>query len=111
MAQWIEIAENGLNLTIEITEEQDVRLLHFGSIPVRLWLRVGTIKKKTEVHISGENQNDHHGSKHTGSALVWQIKHNGSWHWEISDIRDLLYVQLSGPTEAEHQWWKELQPA
>jgi alpha-galactosidase len=46
----------------------------------------------------------------TGTSLVWQIEHNGSWHWEISDIRDLLYVQVSGPTEAEHQWWKELKP-
>jgi alpha-galactosidase len=265
MAQWIEIAENGLHLTIEITEEQHVRLLHFGSKPRPAEVENWDDKKKsmfrlTEVHISGENQNDHHGSKHTGSmpgsrlklvqrtddrnvvgrklifamtddvtgvyveshiqfydgisvarfwtevenrgsapvgleyvssfaytgldkeglatreekmrlhiphntwygeaqwesytlpelglhtvnefsmkrlsyssmgtwsssqfapmgvlentetgsALAWQIEHNGSWHWEISDIRDLLYVQLSGPTEAEHQWWKELQPA
>lgn len=46
----------------------------------------------------------------TGTSLFWQIEHNGSWHWEISDMADLLYLQLSGPTEQEHQWWKELQP-
>lgn len=46
----------------------------------------------------------------TGTGLVWQIEHNGSWHWEISDMTGQLYVQLSGPTDAEHGWWKELQP-
>ncbi|HVU10625.1 MAG TPA: alpha-galactosidase [Phototrophicaceae bacterium] len=46
----------------------------------------------------------------TNTALIWQIEHNGAWHWEISDIREQLYLQLSGPTEAENQWWKRLQP-
>ncbi|MDM5327680.1 glycoside hydrolase family 36 protein [Neobacillus sp. CF12] len=46
----------------------------------------------------------------TGSGLIWQIEHHGSWHWEISDIADSLYLQLSGPTENESQWWKELKP-
>ncbi len=49
-------------------------------------------------------------NRETGSALFWQIEHNGSWHWEISDIANQLYLQLSGPTEQEHQWWKELLP-
>ncbi len=264
MNPWIEIEENGLYLTVEISEEKDLRLLHFASFPLFAAARNWDDKKKSkfrlvELHISGENQNDHHGSKHTGSmpsnrlkfmrwsdsrtnigrkvifvqidevtevevstyfqfydgipvvsvwsevvnkgnspvgleyfssfaltgldkegeavreakmrlhiphntwygeaqwqvyslpelglntvnefsmkrlsygstgtwsssqyapmgvlentetgtSLVWQIEHNGSWHWEISDIRDLLYMQLSGPTEAEHQWWKQLQP-
>ncbi|MBB3114500.1 alpha-galactosidase [Paenibacillus phyllosphaerae] len=45
-----------------------------------------------------------------GTGLVWQIEHNGSWHWEISDMADQLYLQLSGPTEAENHWWKTLAP-
>ncbi|PYI56618.1 glycoside hydrolase family 36 protein [Paenibacillus flagellatus] len=45
------------------------------------------------------------------TALVWQIEHNGSWHWEIGDAPDRqLYLQLSGPTEAESHWWKRLSP-
>lgn len=44
------------------------------------------------------------------TALMWQIEHNGSWHWEISDHRQQLYLQLSGPTEAENHWWKRLHP-
>lgn len=44
------------------------------------------------------------------SAYLWQIENNGSWQWEISDISDYLYLKLSGPTENENQWHKELLP-
>lgn len=49
-------------------------------------------------------------NKETGSNLFWQIEHNGSWHWEISDQTGHLYLQLSGPTETESHWFKNLQP-
>jgi len=45
-----------------------------------------------------------------GNAYLWQIENNGSWQWEISDISDYLYLKLSGPTENENQWHKELTP-
>lgn len=46
-----------------------------------------------------------------GMAMCWQIEHNGSWHWEISDkANDQLYLQLSGPTENESHWWKNVAP-
>ena len=44
----------------------------------------------------------------TKNTVLWQIEHNGSWHWEISDIYNMLYFKLSGPTEQENQWYKEL---
>lgn len=46
----------------------------------------------------------------TGTALLWQIEHNGSWQWELGDFRDRLYLQVSGPTENESHWWKPLSP-
>ncbi|MBQ6675049.1 MAG: alpha-galactosidase [Ruminococcus sp.] len=46
----------------------------------------------------------------TGSALIWQIEHNGSWHAEISDQEGHLYLQLSGPTEIESHFTKVLKP-
>lgn len=49
-------------------------------------------------------------NKETGSALAWQIEHNGSWHWEISDEEGHLYLQLSGPSEIESHWSKNLAP-
>lgn len=44
----------------------------------------------------------------TASSLIWQIENNGSWHWEISDQEGHLYLQLSGPSEIESHWYKEL---
>ena len=46
----------------------------------------------------------------TATNLFWQIEHNGSWHWEISDQTAHLYLALSGPTETESHWFKNLQP-
>lgn len=45
-----------------------------------------------------------------GSGLCWQIEHNGSWHWEISDQLAHLYLAISGPTETESHWFKTLKP-
>ncbi len=47
-------------------------------------------------------------NRETHSALFWQIEHNGSWHWEISDEEGHLYLQLSGPSEIESHWCKKL---
>lgn len=48
--------------------------------------------------------------KHTGAGLFWQIEHNGSWHWEIGDQANHLYLQIGGPNEFYHHWFKKLQP-
>lgn len=34
----------------------------------------------------------------TGTSLFFQIEHNGSWHWEISDQSAHMYLALSGPS-------------
>ncbi len=49
-------------------------------------------------------------NKETNEGWLFSIIHNGSWHYEISDIKDNLYLQISGPTEAENHWYKELKP-
>jgi alpha-galactosidase len=66
----ININENGLHLVIEIGDAKDVRLLHFSSLPFDRQLLPEKQRKKfrlVEIHVSGENQDDHHGSKHTGT--------------------------------------------
>ena len=42
------------------------------------------------------------------NTYLWQIENNGSWEWEISGISGMLYLNLSGPTDNEHGWYKEL---
>lgn len=49
-------------------------------------------------------------NEETGGRLFWQIEHNGSWHYEISDQTNHLYVQISGPTENQSHWYKNLKP-
>ena len=46
----------------------------------------------------------------TGTGLFWQIEHNGSWHWEISDQRGHFYLAAGGPNEQQSHWYKELKP-
>lgn len=43
-------------------------------------------------------------------VLAWQIEHNGSWHAEVADRYDELYLLLSGPGHREHQWSVHLAP-
>lgn len=49
-------------------------------------------------------------NEEAGTQLFWEIEHNGSWHWEISDKDKQLYLRISGPTENENHWWKNLKP-
>lgn len=42
--------------------------------------------------------------------VAWQIENHGSWNWEISGVKDVLYLQLSGPNDQQNQWYKELHP-
>ncbi|AXG82103.1 glycoside hydrolase family 36 protein [Streptomyces paludis] len=44
------------------------------------------------------------------AVLAWQIEHNGSWHTEIADRFDEIYLLLSGPGRREHQWSVRLAP-
>jgi alpha-galactosidase len=62
----------------------------------------------------------------TGHAWLWQIEHNGAWHWQVgehsstsgehtgrqarADCAPRGYVALLGPTDAEHHWRLVLEP-
>lgn len=49
-------------------------------------------------------------NKEAHTSLFWQIEHNGSWHYEISDQNNHFYVCVSGPTEVQSHWFKNLAP-
>ncbi|SES92572.1 alpha-galactosidase [Paenibacillus sp. NFR01] len=49
-------------------------------------------------------------NKESGGTLFWQIEHNGSWHWELTDQYDQLTLLISGPTEHDNHWWLKLAP-
>jgi alpha-galactosidase len=61
-----------------------------------------------------------------GRCWLWQIEHNGAWHWQVgehvvraaagtergagADPRSTGYLALLGPTDAEHHWHVSLAP-
>lgn len=65
-------------------------------------------------------------NRRTGHAFVWQIEHNGGWHWQVGEHtrrdgpsrdsgqrkvgEEAAYVALLGPTDAEHHWRLVLEP-
>lgn len=49
-------------------------------------------------------------NREMNASLFWQIEHNGSWYWEISDQDGHVYLKLSGPNEHHNHWWKNLKP-
>lgn len=102
MERQIEVRENGLHLIVGITGAGDVRLCRFSSLssdtveePVEegtRWYRI------LELQVSGENANDHHGHKHTGSSPGYGLIYSGHKDYrtdagrklEISMARDGL---------------------
>ncbi len=51
-----------------------------------------------------------------GVAWFWQIEHNGSWYWEVSNLAERgirasdVYAYLGGPDQLHSQAWKNLDP-
>lgn len=45
-----------------------------------------------------------------GHTTMWQIEANGSWSYELSDLKDSLTLHLNGPTFDEHNWQQTLKP-
>ena len=51
-----------------------------------------------------------------GLTWFWQIEHNGSWHWEISNVSERgnnandIYAYLGGPDDLHSAAWKNLKP-
>lgn len=47
----------------------------------------------------------------TNETYCFEIENSGQWHAEYgTEPGSRLYLALSGPTEAEHGWWKNLRP-
>jgi alpha-galactosidase len=55
-------------------------------------------------------------NKRLGVTWFWQIEHNGSWYWEISNYSfrsnnaDNVYAYLGGPDDLHSAAWKNLKP-
>lgn len=41
-------------------------------------------------------------------SIMWQIEHNGPWHWEVGENDPGLHVTAFGPEYEHHQWFTSL---
>ncbi|MBE6750529.1 MAG: alpha-galactosidase [Ruminococcaceae bacterium] len=49
-------------------------------------------------------------NKNEDTSLLWQIESSCSWTWELSYVFKNLFLRVSGPSELENFWWKNLKP-
>lgn len=78
MAQMINIHENGLHLTLEITQELEVLLLHFGSLSfgeqmIRSEQKPGF--RLMELQLTGEDRAEYHGRTHRATYPGLRMKY------------------------------------
>lgn len=91
-AQWKSYTPNELGY--DVVNNFSVKRISFSSIgtwPASDYLPMG----------SYENTKDE-------STITWEIETTASWHWEISDAAEELYLQISGPTYQESNFLKNL---
>ncbi|RSX58508.1 glycoside hydrolase family 36 protein [Bifidobacterium samirii] len=41
-------------------------------------------------------------------SIMWQIEHNGPWHWEVGENDPGLHVTAFGPEYRDHHWYTAL---
>lgn len=76
----IEMIENGLHLILEITGEQDVRLLHFGAVPydergIHEEQKQGF--RLMELQLTGEDREEYHGRTHRATYPGLRMRYAG----------------------------------
>ena len=47
-------------------------------------------------------------SKRFGLTWLFQVEHNGAWRWDVQDDLQDGCIALSGPTNENHSWFREL---
>jgi len=94
----ISLAENNIYLDIHVTNEGDVRLLNLSPNPIADFPDEEKARKYrlVEIHASGMNQNDHHGSKHTGTCPGYLLKYKSHNDYRNGFGRKLEVLQQYG---------------
>lgn len=92
----IDINENGLNLIFEITDDNLIRLLHFSSLQYNILNNNNNNNsfKLVELQVTGENHNDHHGSKHTGTEPGGSLRYKDHRDY-VNDLGRKLEIVMS----------------
>src|SRR5215217_4934054 len=92
--------ESGIHIALEVTDEGDTRLLHWSHQPydpARIdgekqvqWFRL------VELQSTGEDQDDHHGIKYTGTLPAKRLRYVQT-HDQRSTQGRLIEIELHDP--------------
>lgn len=65
------------HMVFHVPEDGSLNLVYFGRnpIPENIPVRESRWYQAVDIHITGKNQNDHHGAKHTGSGSLDTLKY------------------------------------
>lgn len=103
--KFLSFSENQINLVLEISEDGELHLLHCSPLPFCEELIPNEkVSRKCfsllEVHVSGCDQDDHHGRKHTGCnpGAAWYFK--GYRDFRTHEGRRLEFIQQAGSLRA-----------
>lgn len=88
--QWYDYLPENLGFNhINDFSTKRIAVSNTGTWPTKEYLPLGIIQNENE-------------------SIFWQIESNNSWNFELSDIQNVNYLKLSGPSEQENAWWKDL---
>ncbi|MBQ7901648.1 MAG: alpha-galactosidase, partial [Clostridia bacterium] len=113
----IVFSEKNLTAVFEISQDKQLQLLHFSNVPYS-GMNDGAKKDYTpvEVQLTGCNQDDHHGVKHTGtygsktlkymSHEYYQNEHGNKLEFTLENgvIRTVLHYQFYTDISAVRAW-------
>ena len=79
----LDFSQNKINIVFEITDDKTVALKEFslGSDSKEKNLKWCSI---ADIHLCGENPDDHHGAKHTGASGSFSLKYKSHSYYENS---------------------------
>ncbi len=75
----------------EVESMKRISVSNTGSWSTKEYLPMGILEDKTE-----------------GVFLLWQIESNGSWRYELGDLKNKLYLNVGGPDFENNNWAKVL---
>ena len=99
----IYITENGIHFVAEITDDNDIRLLHCSSLPYDETLIKDEEKinyRMLELQASGYNQMGHHNHKYINTSPACLLKYKGHRDYQNSKGRKLEFTLSNGDLTA-----------
>ena len=108
----IKINSHGLYAHFEVSEAGKLYLLHLGNRPEGPAVEEGKKKRfnASEIQLTGKNQDDHHGAKHSGSSGVESLRYvsHSLTENEIGQKLEFLLKDQDIEATLHYQFYKDI---